>query len=334
MDERAHGVRPTPLSIVTADDPGDARRLVDAWRGTAGGAAWALLAAPDRLSAGPGLEAFTLPQACPCCAGAIALRGALTRVLRGRAPARIVLAPAPEVELPRLVDTLRTPPLAQYLQIEHLIDVPAGGPGRPDPLPRPGAAVAWLDDRLDDGRAGGHVGAGGAPDPASGRASHPWRWQRGGTDPSAHWPDVDGRARFDAVLDVPLAPVPRTARRLEHRWPGDRIFDRRATMAGLQRLAGCLEVLHLRFIGRTGREWYHWTTDAPPGNAGVRLSAAGHDGAELAQTGTHWRLDSRLEVWLAADAVGAAREHAAGGSVDPAIDEASAMIARIAPLPD
>ena len=75
------------------------------------------------LEARPGWPAIT-PHACPCCLGRVEAQVQLTRLLRERRPARVLLELGDARHLAPLQRLLNESPLAQYLEVGRVIRLP------------------------------------------------------------------------------------------------------------------------------------------------------------------------------------------------------------------
>jgi G3E family GTPase len=112
-----------PTLVVTGRRPGEALRLVEQLLEARPPAeTWAVLATTGAPAAvAPGVVA-TMVQGCPCCTGQVALRVALTRLLRTARPNRLFVELADDAHLPRALAAFRTPWLAAALDLRDVID--------------------------------------------------------------------------------------------------------------------------------------------------------------------------------------------------------------------
>lgn len=118
-----------PTLVVTGREPGEALRLVGRLLGARPpGETWAVLATTGgALPAAPGVV-IAAAQGCPCCTGQVALRVALTRLLRSARPHRLFVELAHDAHLPQALASLRGPWLATALDVQGVVEAPGGTP--------------------------------------------------------------------------------------------------------------------------------------------------------------------------------------------------------------
>ncbi len=278
----------TPLTLLCAADPARALALALRWAaGRPPGERWALLiddpAAPhpEPVQNDEALRLVRLASGCVCCSGAIALRTALTRVLREGPWQRLLLLPSATARVDLLVDALRASLAASWLDIDSIVTLQLPGLAAP-----PGALDA--SPLVVDAR----------PDPVAAplRAAGPAgvRLHVAEDSLAAEWGAVSASLGLaHGTSSTPVAHPGQSGRMSWLRWPGALVFDRRRLFAALQ------SIEHPRIelaLFRTAREWYRWSASADAG-----------------WHATGWRLDSRLLVRDAcADALEALRSQLQG----------------------
>lgn len=285
----------TPLTLLCAADPARALALALRWAaGRPPGERWALLIDdpavphPESVQNDEALRVVRLASGCVCCSGAIALRIALTRVLRDGPWQRLLLLPSATARVDLLVDALRASLAASWLELDSIVTLRLAGLAAP-----PGSLDASL------------LVVDACPDPATAPLLAAPPLAAGPAGVRLHVEEDSLAAEWGAVSaslglahghpSVPVAHPGQSGRMSWLRWPGAQVFDRRRLFAALQ----CIEHPRIELaLFRTAREWYRWS-------AGTGTDPGWH--------ATGWRLDSRILVRDAcADALAAFRRQLQG----------------------
>jgi len=266
----------TPLTLLCAGDPARALALGLRWAARRPpGERWALLIddpaapCPVPVQNDEALRIVHLASGCICCSGAIALRTALTRVLRDGPWQRLLLLPSASARVDWLIDALRASLAASWLEIDSIVTLRLAGTKAPpgaldasplvvDARPGPGTAQRCMTPALAAGPAG-------------------VRLHVEEDSPAAEWAAISASLSLaHGRQSVPDAHPGLSGGVSWLRWPATLVFDRRRLFAALQSRE--LPRIELALF-RTAREWYRWSASAEPG-----------------WHATGWRLDSRLLV--------------------------------------
>lgn len=120
-----------PTVVVSGNDGAAKAALIERLVAShPGGETWAVLASTDcagRLAPRLSVAIARAGGGCICCTGQVALRVALTRLLREARPARLIIALDAASHVAESLRTLRSPWLAPVLAVETVIEVRDGG---------------------------------------------------------------------------------------------------------------------------------------------------------------------------------------------------------------
>lgn len=288
--------------------------------------------------AGPAVARFPVPGGCACCIAGPAFRTALVRLLRAGPWEQVLVAVDPSGHAHAVVDQLRSPPFDRLLRVSRLLvaataadcvaatpgvavaDATPPAPGRlaeqlafasdllvPDEPDLAEAAVRAIESaapwprlrrRADDDHRRSPadrratVADDGLEHTAQVAAGHSAS-QRPGSAPGEGWhdlPPIPGWRHFRLQPSQTLE----DERLLIRVWPGAAVAQRRALREALAALGASGDLTGFVALARTPRAWYRWAW----GHAG-RSAPLVVDDADLSESETTWRLDSRLAAWLA-----------------------------------
>ena len=240
-------------------------------------------------------ELFHVAGGCACCLAGPAFRTTLVRLLRSGPWRRLHIEVDAAGHAPALVDQLRSPPFAQYLEVTQLLltlngtePMPAPADDLLSPAGRLGMATDFLLRSL--------------PPVATSfaallEAAPPWpRLERIAgrrllRAESGLAPALDGWRVFNALLP---ADAPENFDVLRQ-WPAETIALRRPFKDLLSSLAADSGVIGFQALMRTERAWYRWAYGRGRGSGALAF----HAGTAIVETETPWRFDNRIGIWLA-----------------------------------